>query len=230
MVGDNPIYKHDPEEAFDGQYIQAARAIRYNDQPRLLMMIKGHGSYRPIDPNHVGKQGMTLLLWAASHENIKAVNLLLDNGADPNQKITNRKGDTFQLLAIAAKGKNDELFETLLRHNADPNSRDRDEPALFSAIYADRFDRMDALLKAGGDINITNGANTPAIVVLSRLRKFNYTLELLNKGAVMTGKAASDIAYLIQKYPLSPSVPNYQGQLKVKAILQQRGYLSDDSK
>ncbi len=225
MLSENPIYKHSPDELFDGPYYQAAKAIRDNDNRHLQLLLDGTiPMSRPINPNQVGKQGMTLLLWAASHDNVKATEVLLQHGADPNQKISTFKGDSLQLLAIAAGGKNDKLFDLLLQYKADPNSLDGTEPALFSAIYAERYERMHKLLDLGGDINITNSVGTPAIMVLARLRQYDQLVSLLERGAIMTDSVAKDIAYLVKKYPLASSVPGHKSYLKVRQILVGKGY------
>lgn len=225
------IYNHEPEEFFDGQYLQAARYIRLGQQSALLAILAGESqALKPIDPNYVGREGMTLLFWSAGHDNIKSVEALLDNGADPNQVVTKLNGDKIQLLAIAAKSKSDALFNLLLSRGANPDSKDRDEPAIFNAIYADRFDRMHQLLDAGADVNIVDSVNTSAIVLLARLRNYKYILELLARGAVISPSAARELVFFIEKTPLSPEVSNYESQLKVKQILIDKGYIFSESK
>lgn len=73
-------------------------------------------------------------------------------------------------------------------------------------------------------LTIMNRAGTPVIVVLARLRKYKYVVELLERGATLTDSAARDLWYLIQKYPLAPAAPNYTSQLKTAQLLTQRGY------
>jgi ankyrin repeat protein len=106
------------------------------------------------------RQPYSGLYYAASYGHWKAIETLLELGADPEPAQGARKVDTRQSfwnpLAIACRWSYPRVTETLLRKGADPNSlgpRGVDTPLWFAAVNDPSVDCVTALLEHGADPN-----------------------------------------------------------------------------
>ena len=118
---DLPIYKYPPETFFAGEALLVARAIRQNDTTTLTQLLQ----QQRVNPNQVGKEGMTLLLWAYEHQSDNSLRVLVRHGADVNRRLTLRSPKTgndynTHLIDIAVVGPSDQMVLTLLALGADP--------------------------------------------------------------------------------------------------------------
>jgi ankyrin repeat protein len=97
---------------------------------------------------------------AASPGNLSTVLLLLDKGADP--KAVDKDG-VGPLWLACARG-DSEIVRELLRHGADPNEKHLKltETALMWASKMNRPRSVEALLKAGADVNQRSAIRVPA--------------------------------------------------------------------
>jgi ankyrin repeat protein len=97
---------------------------------------------------------------AASPGNLPTVLLLLDKGADP--KAVDKDG-VGPLWLACARG-DSEIVKELLRHGADPNEKQLKltETALMWASKMNRPRSVEALLKAGADVNQRSAIRVPA--------------------------------------------------------------------
>jgi ankyrin repeat protein len=124
-----------------------------------------------VDPNAEGKSCTRLpLVAAAAQRHADVVQALLQGGADPN-KTTKASGGVSALHA-AAMAKDAGLVVELLQSGSDPNARDSsgDTPLISAcesrghSMPAERIiainQIVDALLKAGADVNAANGPNS----------------------------------------------------------------------
>lgn len=219
MTTNLPV-KHTPEEFFKGDSLEIASAIEGNDIEKLQRLLKS----QTAKLNDAGKDGMTLLFWAASLGQIECVKALLDAGANPNSLIQ-MGGQSFQLLALAAGGKSDALFELLLDSGANPNCLDNSDPAIFAAIHARRWDRMKKLLDHGADINLAGKDKSPPVVYLASINQYEQVAELISRGADITkpefgGGTLSDY---VGRYSLDTTSPNGRWHAKVQQMLAAKG-------
>ncbi len=102
----------------------------------------------------------TALMNAALRGNIKAMELLLENGADVNAKDTlgNRA------LDLAAGAGHIEAVELLLKHGAHIDARDRDgNTAFITATRCMNVEIAKLLLENGADINAQNNEKSTAL-------------------------------------------------------------------
>jgi ankyrin repeat protein len=122
------------------------------------------------------KSGMSVLQQAVSSNHIDLVRLLLAKGADVN---TADQGGFTALMAAADNGdRNAELVKLLLEHGAAVNAKTADSVEMvkngpialgrltalqFAAVQAN-YDAVQALVKAGADVNAKDVRKAPALV------------------------------------------------------------------
>src|SRR5262249_47493889 len=99
-----------------------------------------------------------LLTLAVRHERRDALELLLDFGFDPNERVSEGEGDWisysqgYPLWACAALGKR-ELAEVLLARGANPNVHvDSSGSAVYSAYSHKQWEMVDLLKRHGGEV------------------------------------------------------------------------------
>ena len=90
-------------------------------QPDSVRLLLAHGA----DPDVVGDEGETPILWAIAEENDAIVDLLLDHGLSDSINQPGSMEGTTPLGAAASRGRLD-LVERLLADGADPNVLDYD--------------------------------------------------------------------------------------------------------
>jgi hypothetical protein len=143
-------------ERSNGVTFQEAICSRNLAQTRLALS-KGENP-NTVFTEGIGKGHTPLTLALASHDcpgvaSVDLVSLLVENGADVNQKPETRVHDAPLLEAVQSL--NVQLVEYLLAHGADANSRNVIGQTPLMAYYRDSSDRplkiVVALLKAGAD-------------------------------------------------------------------------------
>lgn len=130
------------------------------------------GGAVPTVPNLIG--GFTPLLFAARHGAVGAARLLLDAGADANDKAADGMG----ALIVAAQSNHGSLAMLLLERGANPNGADVGYAALHAAILRADVGLVKALLARGADPNavVTRG-NPP------RRYGYQWDISMNNVGA-----------------------------------------------
>ena len=220
---DLPIYKYPPEAFFAGEALPLARAIRQNDTTTLTQLLQ----QRRVDPNVVGKDGMTLLLWAYEHQLPDCLAVLVGQGADINRTLrlkSTKTGNYYNthLINIAAVGPSEALLLTLLKLGANPNLREQDStPALINTIYSDRYDRFRLLVERGADVNEKDGGGEPIIMALADLNHFDQAVWLVEHGAKVD-EPKGELALTLQETSADEPA-NMAWQRKLKKMLIERG-------
>ncbi len=105
----------------------------------------------------VMRGGSTPLLFAARSGDAESAKLLLDHGADPNDRLP----DGTSALVLAAHSGNREVALALLDKDADPNDLGIGYTALDAAILRSDPDLVKALLAKGADPNLKITKGTP---------------------------------------------------------------------
>lgn len=126
--------------------------------PRRLKTILGQSRVRI---NTANEEGFTPLSLAAFFGHVEAVKVLLENGADVNQKPPSRFQNTAVDAAVA--GEHPDVVRVLLASGADPNVRSEENyTSLHKAVAHGNLEIVRLLLDHGADPNATrDGGNSP---------------------------------------------------------------------
>ncbi|MDR3397084.1 MAG: ankyrin repeat domain-containing protein [Pandoraea sp.] len=191
------------QEAFhDEGVVNLLKAAKRNDAEEAKRLIEGG-----VNVNAVGKDGATPLIWMFGLQDLRAMRLLLDLGANPNQYVV---GGVSPPVKLAAGGGKLEALRLLLDHGADPNVVYGNRTPLMMAIQGSHIDCAELLLQYGADINLSHGplsALTEAVVHV----QFGDALWVLNHGYT------HDLPMARRMLNMKTPRPG-QEELKVKAL------------
>lgn len=183
--------KYPPKDYFSGRELAVAEAIYY-DNKRQLVKLLDNGLY-PI--NAIGQGGLTYLMYAIFIENYDMAELLLKQGADPNQVspwvlyrnlFLREDGsvwpiDVLPLSTCCEPGYQIKWMKLLVKHGADLNDN-RAKTPLEVAITAKDVEKVEYLLDCGANINQTYQSYTP-VMIAAMVLNWDMVNYLLDRGA-----------------------------------------------
>ena len=214
---------HPATNYFTGPLLPLAQAIEDND----LGALQQHLTHAPGNQLQNAEQaGMSLLLYAMMNRRKEAMLVLLKCHADPNQNTLLGKSKLqVQPVGIAAGGEDPEILKILLDHGGNPNSHYNDEPALFVAANANRYDQMRLLLARGADINAAAPDGRTAVIALADHAEFDQVAYLIKRGADIhkPDNHGSTLAFSVQSRYVSPTLKEFKDQQLVKQMLTEQG-------
>ncbi len=175
MVGGKTV-----ADVFSNQNLaMLARAACEGDIAKIGVALSGGAN-----PNAVGLDGVTPLLWAGDCGNEKGVRALLQAGANPNPA---GNGDGLTPLLAAVSYEDPAILRALLAAGADPNAAYKDSPwtalrmAFSYGISSNNWRNYYLLLDAGADINRIHAGETIAEFAVL-LTQYDKAEELLHRG------------------------------------------------
>ncbi len=177
-----------PRSYFEGSALELARAVDRRDKATLERMIHQQG----INPDQqFGKNNLPLVAWPVRNKDVEGLRLLLDAGANPNARKSKWSNNIAMEIAVQDSP---ELLTLLLEHGGDPNTlNSNNEPLLYTARLANRWDIVQLLVERGADVNIGlygDRVDSPA-AWYARLGDFEQVYWLLEHGADPTVKLHS---------------------------------------
>ena len=206
-----------------GRALPVARAIRQNDAVTLTKLLQT----RNVDPNYVGKEGMTFLLWAYEHQLADCLAVLVKQGADINRTLHLKSPKTGYVLPYSSsqhchyRAKRSDVVDLVESWGPTQTVREENEPAALNAVYAARYDRMRLLVEHGADVNLS-GLNAGTLIVpVADLHYFDQAIWLIEHGAKVDDPK-HDLALTLQETGADEPA-NMEWQRKLKKMLIERG-------
>ena len=217
-----------PEQFFEEQMLELARAISKGDTAKVVATIKSGA-----DPNGVGRGGMTPLIFAFGVGQKKAMVTLLENGADPNLRITAPQASQGMrdqsAVTVIAGAPDNEYLRILLEHGGDINAKNSDgEPILIKMLFKGRnYKGIAMLLERGADINLTDTSSSTLLMIMAHLADFEHLYYMLQRGADFGKKdpGGFDISHDVFNYKINKDEfpEGYEWQRKCKEFLLAHG-------
>ena len=166
------------EDAFpDPAVVSLIKASERGDDAEVKQLLT-----QGVNIDSKGYKGFTPVFWAMSVKDYKAMQLLLENGADPNLPMDDKE---LTLVHIAAGARSTEILALVLDHGGNPNLLVDEEygyTPLMRAISQFRDDNIDYLLEHGADINQHNKRNGSAAELAISIGRYDLALKLLHQG------------------------------------------------
>lgn len=187
--------QYPPQKLFEGTQLLAAQKIFNEDDAGLENILKEHPE---IIDQLSSIKGYTLLMYSSIIENLNAMNILLQKGADPNIIIPYLNDSPFS-HAVATN--NYDMLKLLIKYKATLNPTVGSSPLCDAMMLggADTERKMiDFLLEHGADINHISylGSNIMETAAMDYTQTTEY---LLNKGGnpLIKGTTLSPMAIYI---------------------------------
>jgi ankyrin repeat protein len=134
--------------------------------------------------------GAPPLAWAAHYDRFDIVDLLIQRGADVDQRNTRTSKTTFQEFALYGRGAGDanvaaDRMEALLQRGADPNvvTKDGSTALMLAARTGTAGKNLELLLKVTKDLNARNKEGKTALGLALQYGHRDVADRLTSKGA-----------------------------------------------
>ncbi len=204
----------------DKKVQQLASAAAKGQVDSVNDLIKNQG----VDPNTLGKEGMTPLWWAFSAKNVQGMKALMQNGAQADMT-----SDDITMLDMSVGSQYYELTKVLLEGGANPNriKNDTKQTPIFSAIYGKQLKNVQLLDQFGANINVKDKCDGTPLSLALKARSFDIAFWLIEQGADVHvvnkngGTLAWEIYDSLTNNLYSQSAK--QSALKIKTILEKKG-------
>lgn len=175
-----------------------------------------------VDPNAVGFEGVTPLIWALNCGNPTGLEALLLAGANPNQAA--KRG--YSAVYLAATMADPVLLKALLNNKGNPNAHNESDTksaldeALSLGINTGAWNNYYALIDAGADINRENSIGWTIADQAAALGRFDKVFELLDRGYK---RNLLGLGRIVQNRVVPKDSPQASWQAKTKERLSSSG-------
>ena len=166
------------------QNLELDFSVLFNDDELLDLLLKKGLS---LDTKGSFPDNCPLIFGAVKYGNIKALDKIIDLGANKSERCKSGFGETPLLLAIYEN--NAEIVEYLLIKGVSPNEKEwTDKSALSNAAETDNDRIINLLIDAGAKIEYAKYfGKTPIMQAVSR-KKYVAVQTLINRGANVNHK------------------------------------------
>ncbi len=222
-IRDKNRQRFKPADWFEGDYLPMAQAIYSGNTKEIERQVKEKG----IDPNGMSPNGRTrFLLYACIMEDPKAVQKLLDLGADPNkvspQRPLNRPANESQNatpVSFAVGRGNMEITKILLKHGANPNVPVGLLPLDKAMAHDNMQEYIDLLFRYGADANYQEYGDNKNIAQIALLGgKYGLIGYFLDKG---TNPSLPDMDGSSLAFDIQEKLVDYRGTEEGRKMLEQ---------
>lgn len=184
----SPQSKYGADQYFEGNALALAIASEQGDGEAMTRLMKDEG----VDPDKAFARdaGIPLVAWPLRAKNLQGLQLLLENGADPNaryiRKMNGQEIHFNNALVYAAKMDDPRFLDALLKHGGDPNTRNSNHETLMyqAFISGNQWKNVQLLVENGARVNEPNlGKNDTVLSLYTGRGGFDYAYWLLEHGA-----------------------------------------------
>lgn len=181
LLLDHGADPHIEDENGDPAMVFAAK--KENEGIARLLIARG------VSVDSKNREGLTALIRQISSASLDDIQLMLELGADPNQRGNGGETPLIMLTEISSASPNDgregAAMEVLIKHGADVNATDDlGSSALLHAVQNATRATVETLVRAGADVNQPNKEGvTPLMVALARKNEQGLIDFLLGHGA-----------------------------------------------
>jgi len=178
MLGKTMASEYNPKSFFTGSYLEAAKAIYSNNTNDLA---KALNQINDLDKPSINGES-TLLIYAVKAGALKSIETLLEIGASPEAKATDRNGNSFSAIYTSVTIKNTEPLNIFLKHGVSPNYIEENIPLIFSAQDWNNHDAINILVDNNLDVDIKSELGYS--LLMDSLGRLDYDLAIfwLEKG------------------------------------------------
>jgi hypothetical protein len=171
-----------PRQATTGDLL---KAVNVDDIAQVKELLDGG-----LDVNGKNKAGWSALMIAASKGNMEMLSLLIEKGADVDEKNT-QQGQT--PLIFAAHWGHADVLRLLIEQGADVNIQmDDGWTALIDSISMDKSDVAKILIESGADINVKSRDGWTALIAAAYKNNGEIVSLLIKHGADVNAKNAKN--------------------------------------
>ncbi len=173
---------------FEGNALALAEAVDRQDADAVGRLMRDEG----VNPDVLfGEEAIPVVAWPVINKNLIGLQLLLDNGADPNARMLDTSRERGQhrnnAMVYAAELSDTRYMALLLDHGGDPNTLNSNgNPITHVAWVNNEWPTIQHLVERGADINMdlhgSDGYNTP-VNWYSSFGTFENVYWLLERGA-----------------------------------------------
>lgn len=216
--------------------VELAKGIERGDLDAMRRAISDGASV-----NARGREGMTPIFWALIHQEPEALELLLQENADPNTVTRwvahgeDRTEDrTARAMELALMLPDTVCLSLLLRYGGDPNAPAGEiaDTLLHLAIERAAFDSVRLLVEAGADVNRKGTAEITPVLEAVLGKRFEMAQYLVRNGAdpAIANVKGLTPAWLVRQYAdrgVAPDSPDHHAFEEFRSELLKRGLLEN---
>jgi ankyrin repeat protein len=172
-----PMNKYAPENFFEGQELEAARAIKDGRNNELSSLITG------LDLNKPGKKQMTLLWFAIQEKNFDAIRLIVQHGAKPDEQGVNGLGTA---LSFALQHKDLRYLTAMLDGGLPLNMQKEYGASLLqraAGAEGATLDHVKLLVERGAHLETKDSLGVTALITAMDTNQPERAIYLVEKGA-----------------------------------------------
>ena len=209
-----------PDHYFDSPVLELVQAaLRHNVEAVRAATEENP----PANPNFVGREQMTPLIYAVLSQNQDAIKILLKAGADATALVP----QTGSAIGIAVRLEDTDALKTLLDNGVSAHSLQGKEPLSWDAARQQNRAALELLFGHGLSIEARNGRGETLLIDVLSVNDLDLADWLIDKGAnvrvldcffVSAARFLSDAVQA--SAPNNPKLPHF---LKLKAKFEERG-------
>jgi ankyrin repeat protein len=182
-----------------------------------------------VNINCLGERGMTPLVFSFLIDDKRAIELLLEMGADPNRY--DNDGDS--AVSLAAYNSDLWYLKTVLKHGGKANAGNGNinRAPIMQAVMSYSLPNVQLLVQAGANVNYQDAVSfeTPMMAACT-LNRYDIVYWLLQSGAdpTLRDSGGDTILWRIQHWDIDPASPLAADKQKVIDWLKQRNLWKEE--